>query len=92
MNIRGQHFDNESYQLSKQECIAIAAATEELLATRDYTIYKPIINGAYTVQMIKLCDTVRDIMDFGDSGNLLAPYELGIDEIVHLVCAGEGLL
>lgn len=89
MKIRGQHFDNKSYQLSKQESIAIARATEELLATGEYTI---VTKKGIKVQLIELCDTVRDIMDFGDSGNLLAPYELGIDEIVHLVCAGEGLL
>jgi len=92
MKTRGQHFNNESYQLSKQESIAITKATQELLDTGEYTIYKPTINGAYEVQLIELCDNLRDIMDFGDSGNLLADHELGIDEIVHLVCAGEGLL
>jgi len=89
MKIRGQHFNNELYQLSKQESMAIAQATQELLDTGEYTI---VTDEGIKVQLIELCDNLRDIMDFGDSGNLLAPYELGIDEIVFLVCAGEGLL
>lgn len=91
MNIRGQHFDNKSYQLSNQESIAIAKATQELLDTGEYTIYKPTINGAYEVQLTQLCEEMCDVMDF-PTDDCVADRELGINEIVYLVCAGEGLL
>ena len=88
MNIRGHWFDNESYQLSKQECIAIASATQELLYTGDYT---PVMDGKIDVQLTQLCEELYIIMDFAHD-DTLADKESGIDEIVNLVCAGEGLL
>jgi len=88
MKIWGHYFDNESYQLSEQECIAIASATQELLDTGDYT---STISGEIDVQITQLCEELYIIMDFADDDTLV-DKESGIDEIVYLVCAGEGLL
>jgi len=50
-----------------------------------------LTKGGYEVELTQLCEELHYIMAFV-CDNALADRELGIDKIVHLVCAGEGLL
>lgn len=90
MKLRGQWFDNEAYALSVKDSQTIAKAAQNALDEEpDRYVY--IAGGSNEVKLTLLCEDMYYTMNFPDD-SCLADREEGIDEIVFLVCAGEGLL